>query len=72
MGGMVNYGEQRFMTLAMKYGKASILVPVTYINIAMLLIIDLTLFKYSFEYIYFLGFFVIVVSVLTPILIRSM
>lgn len=71
ISGMWNYGEQRFLTLAMKLGKASILFPITYINIALLLIVDLLVFKYHFEMIYFIGFWTIIISVLTPIMIRA-
>jgi drug/metabolite transporter (DMT)-like permease len=72
ISGMSNYGEQRFMTTALKYGKATILTPITYLNIAMLLIIDLVVFKYRFEFVYFIGFTVIVSSVLAPIFIKHM
>lgn len=71
ISGIWNYGEQRFVTIAMKYGKASILVSLTYLNIALMLVIDLVYFKYEFEMIYFIGFIVIIASVLTPIAVKA-
>ena len=67
---MCNYGEQRFMTLALKYGKATILTPITYLNIVFLLVIDLLVFKYRFEFLYFVGFSVIILSVLAPLFLK--
>ena len=55
------------MSVAYKYEKATVLVPFSYLNILMLLVIDLVVFKYEFKFLYFVGFMLTLIFVLTPI-----
>jgi len=65
-----NYAAQTTMSLAFWYEKATVLAPFSYINVSMLLLIDLFLLKYEFKMSYFIGFILILCWVLYPLVIK--
>ena len=63
---VVTYISQSVMSFASKYEKAAILTSLTYFNSWMLLLIDWFLFHYEFKFIYFIGFSIVILSVVIP------
>ncbi|CAI2373084.1 unnamed protein product [Moneuplotes crassus] len=68
-GCISSYLSESLLSYATKFTKAVNLQPISYLNPCTLLIIDIALFHYNFEQLYFIGFILIFVSVLVPILI---
>ncbi|CAI2373273.1 unnamed protein product [Moneuplotes crassus] len=65
-----NYIAQSLMSVAYNYEKATVLAPFSYIVTCELLLIDCLLFGYDFNIVYFLGFTMILVCVLSPLLFK--
>ncbi|CAI2373169.1 unnamed protein product [Moneuplotes crassus] len=68
-GCVLSYLSESLLSYATKFTTAVNLQPISYLNPCILLIIDIALFHYDFDQLYFIGFVVIFVSVMTPILI---
>ncbi|CAI2373258.1 unnamed protein product [Moneuplotes crassus] len=65
-----NYIAQSLMSIAYNYEKATVLAPFSYLVTCGLLLIDCLLFGYDFNIVYFLGFTMILVCVLSPLLFK--
>ncbi|CAI2373173.1 unnamed protein product [Moneuplotes crassus] len=67
---LFDYCSQSMMSYASKFEKATALAPLSYATTCLILINDLVLFHYEFKLMYFVGFVIIFVCVLVPILYK--
>ncbi|CAI2373597.1 unnamed protein product [Moneuplotes crassus] len=65
-----DYCSQSMLSYASKFEKATVLAPLSYVTACLILINDLVLFHYEFEPMYFLGFVIIFICVLVPIVYK--